>query len=237
MNFKDDIHYFSEEGYMLIQDVFALENSYQIIKEAYSIKIDKEDYSPIMNPHMQSKAIMSAISNHKILKFVEHYFNEEAFGLQTEFFFMPPKTKGFTPHQDNSYIEAEEGSFISAWIALTDINKDNGGLIIWPGSHKEKKLDSIENLNSIENFSKQLANQDQNARRRSTIIPSIYKEYSPSVKRGEVLMIHQWLVHSSNDNNSVNNRYVLLCTYLKKGASFRPGKTAKRKPFKLVKKT
>ena len=31
---------------------------------------------------------------------------------------MPPNTKGFTPHQDNTYVEADEKTFISAWIAL-----------------------------------------------------------------------------------------------------------------------
>ena len=38
----------------------------------------------------------------------------------------------------------------------------------------------------------------------------------------------------SNDNKSKANRNALLCTYLKKDANFRPGNTAKRKPFKLV---
>ena len=85
---------------------------------------------------------MEAMGNKTIIRFIESYFKNEAYGLQTEFFFMPPHTKGFTPHQDNTYVQADEDSFISAWVALTDVNEHNGGLIIWPEYHNEKKLES-----------------------------------------------------------------------------------------------
>ena len=123
---------------------------------------------------------------------------------------MPPDTKGFTPHQDNTYVQADENSFVSAWVALTDVNEKNGGLIIWPMSHKEKKLQSLENIEE-KSF-----NQDPNARSRITILPNSYKKITPSIKKGDVIMIHSWLVHASNDNKSKANRNALLCTYLKK---------------------
>jgi hypothetical protein len=47
-------------------------------------------------------------------------------------------------------------------------------------------------------------------------------------------MIDSWLVHASNNNISKDFRYALLCTYIKKGANFRPGNTAKRKSFGLL---
>ena len=47
-------------------------------------------------------------------------------------------------------------------------------------------------------------------------------------------MIHSWLVHASNANNSKDNRYVLLCTYLKQHSDFREGIYARREPFDLV---
>ena len=46
---------------------------------------------------------------------------------------MPPGTKGFSPHQDNTYVKAEINTFVcGSWIALTDVSKENGGLMIWP---------------------------------------------------------------------------------------------------------
>jgi len=49
-------------------------------------------------------------------------------------------------------------------------------------------------------------------------------------------MIHSWLVHASNDNNSHIDRNALLCTYIKEGADFRAGNYAKRKSFNLLRK-
>ena len=220
--------FFLENGYTILEDVFNNDFCDKIVNSAENINNSKENFSPLMNPHKESKIFLEAMSNKKILHFIGNYFNGDVMGLQTEFFFMPPKTLGFTSHQDNTYVQADENSFISAWIALTDVNSNNGGLIIWPKSHKEKKLKTIENkiINNV--------NQDPNARSRSSLIPKKYKEISPSIKKGSVLMIDAWMVHASNNNISNKNRNALLCTYLKKNANFRSGNTAKRKVFNLL---
>ena len=46
-------------------------------------------------------------------------------------------------------------------------------------------------------------------------------------------MIDKWLVHASHDNLSDENRYSLLCTYIKEGSNFRAGRYAQRKSFTL----
>lgn len=221
-------NFFLENGYSIIEKVFSSEHCDNIINSANKINDDSSNFSPLMNPHTKSDIFLELMSDNKIVKFIEEYFDGSAMGLQTEFFFMPPKTKGFTPHQDNTYVQADEKSFISAWVALTNVNEENGGLIIWPKSHTEKKLITVENK-IIKN-----KNQDPNARSRTTNIPRKYKAFSPPILRGSVLMIDSWLVHASNNNISNNFRYALLCTYIKKGASFRPGSTAKRKSFNLL---
>ena len=58
--------------------------------------------------------------------------------------------------------------------------------------------------------------------------------FLPLIKKGSVMIIHSWLVHASNDNLSNKNRYALLCTYIKKDASFRAGNYAKRESFNLI---
>lgn len=229
MNYENFINEFNETGYFIIPSVFGSKDCEKIICDANKIKEKDNDYLPLMNPHKNCKSIMKAMENKKIVKFVESYFKDEVFGLQTEFFFMPPNTKGFAPHQDNTYVQADENSFISAWVALTDVNAKNGGLIIWPESHKEKQLKNQENEQLPSD------NQDPNARKMKSIIPKKYKSLSPEISKGSVMLIHSWLAHASNTNNSKKNRNALLCTYIKKGANFRAGNYAKRKSFELHK--
>ena len=52
------------------------------------------------------------------------------------------QTQGFSPHQDNFFVDARGDTFISAWIALTDVCPENGGLIIGQ-KHMEKKLEVL----------------------------------------------------------------------------------------------
>ncbi len=223
-----DISFFNEKGYLILENIFSSDECNEVVKLAESIN-SKDDYIPIMNLHKSSDKIIKYMSNPKVINYIEKVFEGNALGLQTEFFFMPPGTKGFSPHQDNTYVQADQYSFVSAWIALTDVNKENGGLIIWPESHKEKQL-KTKNNEDIPS-----ANQDPNARKVESIIPKKYSAHSPEISKGSVMLIHSWLVHASNTNNSQNNRNALLCTYIKEGADFRAGNYAKRKSFELYK--
>ncbi len=221
-----NISFFNEKGYLILENILSSSDCDEIIKLANKYNA-KKDYVPIMNIHNYSNMILKIMSNSNIIKYVEEIFNGKALGLQTEFFFMPPGTKGFSPHQDNTYVQANQNSFVSVWIALTDVNTMNGGLIIWPESHKEFQLRTEENENTP------CVNQDPNARKMKSIIPKKYKATSPNMPKGSIMFIHSWLVHASNNNESCENRNALLCTYIKEGADFRSGNYAKRKSFEL----
>ncbi len=217
--------FFSQQGYQIIENVFSNSQCNKLIEEASSL-VDN-DFTPLMNKHHSSKEIFSFISNKKVISIVEDYFSGTAMGLQTEFFFMPPKTRGFNPHQDNTFVQAKENTFISAWVALTDVSSKNGGLIIWPQTHLAKQL-SFDKTSE-----KKITHQDPNANSSMTIIPENYKPFSPILKKGSVLLIDKWLVHASNTNMSESFRYSLLCTYIKQDSFFRKGNYAKREAFNL----
>ena len=46
------------------------------------------------------------MSNEKILEFIEEVLKEMLEDFKQSIF-MPPGTKGFSPHQDNTYVKAE----------------------------------------------------------------------------------------------------------------------------------
>lgn len=217
--------FFYDNGYQIIDDIFSEDQCDKLIYEVNSFS--STDFTPLMNKHFDSKEILKFISQRRLVNIVEEYFSGKAMGLQTEFFFMPPNTQGFSPHQDNTFVQAKGNTFISAWVALTDVTPVNGGLIIWPETHKDKQIDFEE---TGEN---KIVNQDPNANRLKTVIPDKYKPISPTLKKGSVLLIDKWLVHASNTNQSEKYRHSLLCTYIKQHAAFRKGNYAKREAFDL----
>ena len=221
------LEFFKENGYLILEDIYNDEECNEVVNHAHQVLGPSDDLTPLMNIHKSSEIIQRFMSNKKLLNFINSYFQDTALGLQTEFFFMPPKTVGFNPHQDNTYVKASSDSFISAWCALTDVDKNNGGLIIWPKTHNEEALETVDTGLSKHD------NQDPNATIRKTVVPEQYNKESPIIKKGSVLLIHSWLVHASNTNNSDNNRYALLCTYLKEHTDFRSGSYAQRVPFTL----
>jgi len=221
------IEFFKNNGYVILDDVYTEKECDSVVEHAHKFLGSSKDLTPLMNIHKSSEIIQKFMSNKNLISFINSYFQDTALGLQTEFFFMPPETVGFNAHQDNTYVKASSDSFVSAWCALTDVDKDNGGLIIWPQTHHEEALTTVDT--GLSKFD----NQDPNATIRKTLVPEKYKKETPKIKKGSVLLIHSWLVHASHKNNSNGNRYALLCTYLKEHSDFRQGEYAKRTPFPL----
>ena len=120
-----DQAFFKKNGYYIAKDIFSDRECENLISAAHRLN-PENDFTPLMNKHKDSQSILDFMKNKKLISFVEKYFNGKALGLQTEFFFMPPGTQGFSPHQDNFFVDARGDTFISAWIALTDVCPENG---------------------------------------------------------------------------------------------------------------
>ncbi|MGA7934475.1 MAG: phytanoyl-CoA dioxygenase family protein, partial [Kovacikia sp.] len=139
------------------------------------------------------------------------------------FFFCRPGTPGFTRHQDNFYVQSQPDAFASAWVALEDVSALNGGLILYPGSHREPILptEMVEQPDNI--------GQDPNANRQQVILPRSYPAIDVSLPKGAAVFIHGHIVHQSHPNATLDRfRQALLMLYLRQGAPFRPGFSAGR---------
>jgi ectoine hydroxylase-related dioxygenase (phytanoyl-CoA dioxygenase family) len=180
-----------------------------------------------MMPHRHHPVFLNALRNPRIVTMMEQFCGGRVVGLQTEFFYCKPGTRGFSMHQDNFFVQAPTGAFASAWCALTDTHREKGGLIAWPGSHREGELP----VRKIE-VSRD-AGQDPNANNEESELPPGYAPLHASVPKGAAFYIHGHLVHASNPNLTDEWRYVLLMTYVREGVPFRPGKYANREPVNV----
>jgi len=92
-------------------------------------------------------------------------------------------------HQDTCY---QIGGFqrYSLFIALTDANSDNGGLILYPGSHNFGYLGDAGEINE-------------------EILPKNYPRILSDLSPGDVLVMHSAIWHKSSENLSKKDRIYL----------------------------
>lgn len=217
-----------ELGYHIEANLFPDEECANLIKASQELPEAKNDiFRPYMMPHRQNEIYTQAMKKKNVVQIINALVGGKAAGLQSEFFYCKPGTRGFSLHQDNFYVEAAYGVFASAWAALTDTYFEKGGLIVYPGSHKEGTL-PVRKLSLAKD-----AAQDPNANNEEVIVPPQYSPMNAAVPKGAVLFIHGHLVHGSNPNITEEWRHVLLSTYIKSGEKFRPGQYAKRAEVNL----
>ena len=225
--------FFIENGYHIERNHFDKLFCKQIINSVTSNQNYKNNiYSPLMMPHRENEIILKAMKNEKLVRYMDLFIGDninKVCGLQSEFFFGSPGTRGFSMHQDSFYTEPSiPSAFGSAWIPMVDIDEDMGNLVIYSKSHLKGKL-PVRKL-SLEKD----PNQDPNANNEETDInKNDFEQIMIREKLGSIIFIHGDLIHSSKKNNTNKFRFVLLLTYIRSNCEFRPGNNAKRKLINL----
>lgn len=220
---------YTAQGFCVVEGVFSPDECLAIQRNAELLPgFASGDFLPVMNPHRYRPELLVPMSDERVVSVVKRLMNGRPLGLQTQYFYCRPGTRGFSAHQDNFYVRAPENKFVSAWLALEDVSAENGALIVSAGSHREPVLE-VRDIPQPSTFG-----QDPNHNRQECVVEKPYPRVSVSVKQGGVVFLHSHLVHSSNDNITTDRfRRVLLMTYLAEGADFRPGYIAQRRTFPL----
>ena len=218
-----------EYGFHLEKNVIDSSYCDQLIEQSYELSAAKNnDFKPFMMPHRENPAFVDALKQNKIVEITGKLVDGKPMALQSQFFYCKPGTRGFSLHQDNFFVQAPYGKFVSAWIALVDTHPGNGGLIVFPSSHKAGQLPVRKLTLGLD------AGQDPNANNEETVVPEQYAIENLTIPKGSVLFIHGHVVHGSNGNQTDKSRYVLLNTYIKEGEAFRKGNYAQREPIAVT---
>jgi ectoine hydroxylase-related dioxygenase (phytanoyl-CoA dioxygenase family) len=225
---NDALAFYKKNGFFIEEAVLTEDECKQAIEMGLNLEgFQKEDFRPCMQPHRQNPDLLKFMKKPSVVAIMKILLNGEVDGLQTEFFYTVSGTRGFSAHQDNFFVEAPSDNFASAWMSLTDVSLEKGSLYGYPGSHLEGKLPT-QKLERVD-----VNNQDPNSNNEETIVPAKYKKESLTVQKGSIIFLHGEFVHGSNPNLTSDPRYVLLCTYIKRGSRFRPGQYAVREPILL----
>ncbi|UBF25410.1 phytanoyl-CoA dioxygenase family protein [Kovacikia minuta CCNUW1] len=214
---------FWELGYHIEPNVWTQDQCENLIHHAQTLPTyQDETYAPVMQIHRVQGEFLTALRHPRIVKIAELLVSGKVSGLQSVFYFGCPGTVGFALHQDNFRLEAKRDACVVAWSALCDITPNMGGLVVYPGSHREPIL-PVERLDAPQD-----TGQDPNANCEQVIVPPEYEPFDLVVPAGAVVFMHNHLVHGSHKNRSDRFRYSLLTCYIRQGESFRPGNYAVR---------
>jgi ectoine hydroxylase-related dioxygenase (phytanoyl-CoA dioxygenase family) len=228
-NKEEALAFFREHGFLIERNTVDGAWRESLIEMAMEQPSAQDGtYNPISMPHLVDEKFLQTMRLPQIVSVVETLVGGVASGIGGEFFFMRPGTPGFTHHQDNAYIQAPPDEFVSAWTALSDVDKSNGGLTFYPRSHKFGLLPIHKNNEGP------YEGQNPDARSVQCELPPNCEALDIEIEAGSTAFFHSLLVHHSNPNITTDRfRYVYLATYIHQGRPFRAGATQRRTEIEL----
>ena len=227
----DQIEFYNKNGYMHLKNVFS-EDDMSIVrqhmdefaqnKNMFTIYLDMHFYKSLKEIHRGKK--MCDIADALV-------GGSRAIPIGSTAFFCKPSNNlehGSVWHQDNYAGRSTPGSYINIAVAIDDADKNNGSLIVVPGSHKlgdlpcdPKKNFDIDSNGNLYNCAP-IGN--------NCILPEGHDVVQLEYKSGDVLAVHGLLVHKAKPNEHLSRwRRTMYNVYIKEFEPFWPGWTSKRR--------
>jgi ectoine hydroxylase-related dioxygenase (phytanoyl-CoA dioxygenase family) len=191
---------YADQGYVSPINIFSLE---EVAKIKNQIEYIEKKWPDTLiglgrnNAHYISPVFDQVCHNSKILDAVESIIGKDILVGGTTLFIKEPDNKGFVSwHQDAKYIGFKPHNWVTAWLAITDANEENGCMRMWPNSQKEKIQ-----------YHKDTFNKNNLLTRGQTIQNVPLKETVPNIlKAGQLSLHHPMVVHGSSVNKSNSRR-------------------------------
>jgi ectoine hydroxylase len=137
-NIQKEIISWSGNGYMILENLFSGDVCDKLNIEVDTLikkgRIDFNKSHKLMFAHRKSAFVKSVTENKLLKSLLEFILDKEVVPFQTINFLRGSEQRA---HSDSIHMTTYPlGYLIAAWVALEDINPDNGPLFYFPGSHK-----------------------------------------------------------------------------------------------------
>ena len=194
------IKQYQEEGYVAPINVLSKEEAKEVRDEIE--RIEKKWPNELEGLGRNYVHLISPIFNKicykpKILDAVESLIGQNILICGTTLFIKNANEKGFVSfHQDAKYIGLEPHNWVTAWIAVTDANEENGCMRMWTGSHKENLKHHDQKFDENNLLTRGQTVEDVPINKTKPII----------LKAGQMSLHHPKVVHGSGLNKSNDRR-------------------------------
>lgn len=200
---QSQVDAFHEHGYIVADfglDPAMLDQIIAKVEPLYGEAYQENPSLParVQDAWKQVDEVRQLARNDKVAAALEQLFKRKPLPFQTLNF--PVGTRQWA-HSDTIHFNSiPAGYMVGVWVALEDIDEDNGPLIYYPGSHKMREY-------SMQDFGLEpgYANYKHYEARMQELIASenLQPEYG-TIKKGEALIWHANLIHGGAPQKDVS---------------------------------
>jgi phytanoyl-CoA hydroxylase len=198
---------FDRDGFALVRGVFSPEEVTEI-RETFDEINQQRGHEPYFNdgvtdpndplfrfprvvhPHRFNAVARRHMLHPGVVACLRMLFGEDPVATQSMYYFKPPGARGQAMHQDNLYLLIEPGTCIAAWTALDRIDRENGCMMVVPGTHRGNILCQEKGDTSI-SFTPGI-----------TPVPKGMKAVDVPMEPGDTLFFGGAVIHGSGPNRS-----------------------------------
>jgi len=197
-NSEEFNHAYIDQGHIGIREM----------KPSHKIENIEDEMSKVFRLH-QTGIFNEFIKRDDLLNIVEDILGENIDCFLSQFIFKNPGAWGQPWHQDSSYFPFDRSPQVGAWLATSAATKENGCLVILPGSHKEVIHEHLPDDRPGSNYGyTEIKDHD------------FKKEMPLFLNTGDLLLFHSFLMHKSYDNKSNNRRTAMVYHFAETGTDF-----------------
>ena len=216
----EQVSRFQERGVLTFDFGFDVENMDEIVRSVDRLYLSsyRENTSAPMRVQDAWKAnesVRNLAINQKVLSALEQLNGRKPRPFQTLNF---PVGTSQAPHSDTIHFSTEpQGYMAGVWVALEDIDMDNGPLVYYPGSHNLPCF-TMQDLGLYPGYENYPAYERQI---RNLIIKNNLQPEFGAIKKGEAIIWHANLLHggaprkdlSRTRHSQVTHYYFEGCNY------------------------
>ena len=156
--------------------------------------------------HLLFTWLADLVRKDTILDTIEDLYGPNILCWNTNFFTKEPRNPAFVSwHQDSTYWGLDKPDVVTAWVALSPSNKENGAMEVIPGTHTMDQIphrDTFDTNNLLTRGQEIAVEVDQS------------KAVRLDLKPGEMSLHHMRIVHGSPPNPSDQRRIGFAIRYI-----------------------